>query len=92
MAQSAKRPALDFGSGHEVTVREFEPRAGLRADSVEPAWDSPPLSLSPCPFPPLSLKRNKRLFSLSNDPERNPLHVVTETTCEHGQGTVPGVD
>ena len=47
MAQSVKRLTLDFGSGHDLMVCEFEPRAG----SVEPAWDSPslPLSLSlPC--------------------------------------------
>ena len=28
--------ASDFGSGHDLTVREFEPRVGLRADSLEP--------------------------------------------------------
>ena len=35
-----KRPALGFSSGHDLTVREFEPLIGLCADSVEPAWDS----------------------------------------------------
>ena len=54
MAQSVKRQTLDFGSGHDLTVREFEPCMGLCADSVEPAWDSlSPFSLS------LSLKINK---------------------------------
>ena len=51
MAQSVKRLGLDFSSGHDLTVRAFEPRVGRRADSAEPAWDS--LSLS------LSLKTNK---------------------------------
>ena len=44
VAQSAKCPILGFGLGHDLAVREFEPRVGLLADSVEPAWDS--LSLS----------------------------------------------
>ena len=37
VAQSVKRPALDFGSGHDLTVRGFEPRIRLYADSQEPA-------------------------------------------------------
>ena len=28
--------ASDFGSGHDLTLREFEPHIGLRADSSEP--------------------------------------------------------
>ena len=40
MAQSVKRPTLDFGSGHDLVVCEIEPWVGLSADSVEPAWDS----------------------------------------------------
>ena len=28
--------ASDFGSGHDLTVREFEPSIGLCADSSEP--------------------------------------------------------
>ena len=50
MAQSVKRPSLDFSSGHNLMVREIEPRSGLYADSMEPAWDF----LSPClSAPPL---------------------------------------
>ena len=45
MAQSVKRPSLDFGSGHDRTIREFKPRVGLHVDGVEPAWDSLSLSL-----------------------------------------------
>ena len=37
VAQSVKCPTLGFGSGHDVMVREFEPHAGLCADSTEPA-------------------------------------------------------
>ena len=39
-AQSVKRPAFDFDSGHDITVHEFEPRVGLCADSSELPWDS----------------------------------------------------
>ena len=58
-AQSVKRPALDFGSGHDLTVGGIEPCIGLRSDRMEPAWDflslsaplllilSPSFSLSP---------------------------------------------
>ena len=45
-AQSVKRPTLDLRSGHDLTVREFEPHVRLCADSAEPAWDCLPLSLS----------------------------------------------
>ena len=53
VAQSVKCPTLGFGSGHDLTVHELEPRVGLCAGSSEPAWDS--LSLSPCPSPARSL-------------------------------------
>ena len=47
MAQSIRRLTLDFSSGHDLTVHEFEARIGLWAISVELAWDS--LSPSLCP-------------------------------------------
>ena len=61
VAQWVKHLALDFGSGHDLTVREFEPRVGLCAEGAEPAWDPLSLSLSLCLFPALSrsLKINK---------------------------------
>ena len=38
--------ASDFGSGHDLSVRGFEPCIGLHVVSAEPAWDShSPLSL-----------------------------------------------
>ena len=36
VAQSVEHPTLDFGSGHDLMVCEFEPRVGLCADSSEP--------------------------------------------------------
>ena len=44
MAQSVKWLTLDFGSGHDLTVHEFESHIGLCSDSVEPASD--PVSFS----------------------------------------------
>ena len=40
MAPSVKRLALDFSSGHDLTVHEIKLSAGVFVDSVEPAWDS----------------------------------------------------
>ena len=51
MAQWVKHPTLNFGSGRDLTVCEFEPHGRLCADSVAPAWDA----FSPC----LSQKINK---------------------------------
>ena len=48
VAQSVKQmSALGFGSGHDLTIPEFEPCIRLCADSVEPAWNSPSLSALP---------------------------------------------
>ena len=47
MAQSVEHLTLGFGSGRDLTVCEFEPHLGLRADGAEPAWDSVSPSLSP---------------------------------------------
>ena len=44
MAQLVKCPTLDFDSGCDLTVSEFEPHVGLCADSIETAWDSVCLS------------------------------------------------
>ena len=65
MAQSVKHLTLDFGSGHNLTVRGFKPCIGLCADSGEPAWDSlSPSPSLPCPYScslslSLSLSQNK---------------------------------
>ena len=55
MARSAKRPTLDLGSGCDLWVREFEPRAMRGTDSAEPAWGV----LSLCPSPVCAVKINK---------------------------------
>ena len=57
MAQSVERPPLGFRSDHDLTAREIEPDIGLRADSVEPAWDSLSPSLSAPPLLALSLSQ-----------------------------------
>ena len=50
----------DFGSGHDLTVLEFEPRVRLSAVSTEPSLD--PLSPSLSAPPPLALSlKNKHL-------------------------------
>ena len=37
VAQSVKHLTLDFGSGHDLVVHEFEPLIRLCADGEEPA-------------------------------------------------------
>ena len=64
VAQSVKQPTLDFGSGHDLMVHEFEPRTGLWAGSMELAWDSFPPSL--CPSPALSLTVDKETKKSTN--------------------------
>ena len=59
MVQSVKRPTLGFDSGHDLTVREFQPRVGLWADSTELARDPLSFSLSAPPLLTLSLSQNK---------------------------------
>ena len=50
VAQSVEHPTLDFSSGHDLTVREFNPCVGLCTDSAEPSWDSLSPSLSAPPL------------------------------------------
>ena len=57
--QSVKRPTPGFSSGHDLTVREFEPCIGLHADSVEPAWDSLSVFLSLSPDCTLCVSQNE---------------------------------
>ena len=59
MAQSFKCLPRDLGSGHDLTVREFQPCVRLRADGVEAAWDSFSLSLCLSPAPLLVLSLSK---------------------------------
>ena len=50
VAQSGKRPTLDFSTGHDLMVCEMEPHIRFPTDSTEPSWDSlPTISLLlPC--------------------------------------------
>ena len=59
--------ASDFGSGHDVSVHEFEPRVGLCADGSEPGAALDPVSPSLSAPPPLALclsrfLKNKLIF------------------------------
>ena len=49
VTQSVEGPTLGFGSGHDLTVHEFQPHIRLCADGVEPASDSVSPSLCPSP-------------------------------------------
>ena len=55
VSQSVKGPTLDFGSGHDLTVCEFEPRVGLCDVRAGPARGSLGVSLSAPPLIALSL-------------------------------------
>ena len=60
VAQSVKRSTLDFGSGNDLLVPEFESRIGLQADTAEPARNSlSPVSLSLSSPPPAHACSNK---------------------------------
>ena len=63
MAQSVECLTLDFGLGHDLTVRVFEPCVGLCDDSAESAWDSlsPSLSAPPLLVLPFFLSQNKKI-------------------------------
>ena len=65
MAQSVEHPTLDFGSGHDLMVHGTESPVGLCADSMEPAWDS--LSLLLSPNPPLHVHTHMPSLSLSKE-------------------------
>ena len=58
VVQLVKHPALDFGSGHDLSVHEIEPHSGLCIDGAEPARGS--LFLCPSPDHTFSFKVNKR--------------------------------
>ena len=68
VAQSVKYPTLDFGSGDDLTVHEFESHVELWADSMEPAWDflTPSLSLSLfCSCSLSNISKNKTIKNLA---------------------------
>ena len=57
MAQSVEHLALDFSSGHDLTVHEIEPCIWLHTNRVEPAWGS----LSPSSSAPTPLTLSKQI-------------------------------
>ena len=66
MAQLLKHLTLDFVSGHDLMVCEFQPRTGLYADRVKLAWDSlpPPLSAPPSLACSLALSKINKVKTL----------------------------
>ena len=67
MAQSVKHLTLGLGSGHDITVRDFKPRVGLCAGSVEPAWGSLSFPLSVPLLLSLSLKTLNLIKSICTE-------------------------
>ena len=61
MAQSVKGPTLGFSSGHDLTVRGFEPLMGLSAISTEPTLNPLPPSL--CLSLPYSFSLSKYIHT-----------------------------
>ena len=63
MAQSVRHPNIDFGTGPDLLAHGMESRVGLCTDSVGPARDSLPPSLSAPPplvcVSTFSLSQNK---------------------------------
>ena len=60
VAQLVKRPTLDFGSGHDLVVCEFEPHVGHCADTVTVQSLPRILSLSPSLWPSCVCTLNKQ--------------------------------
>ena len=78
MAQSVKHLSLNFGSGHDLTVRGIEPHVGLCA---EPAWDSLYHSLSAPSLLMLALSKiNKHFFLKARDDVKNG-HLENVYAC-----------
>ena len=80
MAHSAERPTLDFGSGHDLMVREFEHRVGRCDDRADPASDSlsPSLSVPPQLAHSLSLSQINKLKKKKDQVyPRNTIDAVT---------------
>ena len=76
MAQSVKRPTLDFGLCRDLTVCEFEPPVGLRADDEEPAWDSL------CPSRSLSSSLSKEINLKKKDQSQKKLNFAEGSNNE----------
>ena len=95
VAQSVKRLTPDFGSGLDLMVHGIEPRVGLCADSMEPAWDplSPSLSAPPAVIlilsPSLSASKiSKHFFLKEKKGENGKFHVTILPQPETKQESV----
>ena len=63
VAPSFECLTLEFGSGHDLEVHEFEPQVGFCTGRMEPALDFLYLSLPlPCWFSLALLSKNKYIF------------------------------
>ena len=70
VAQLVKRLTLDFSSGHDLIVREFQPHIRLCIDSEEPVGDSLSFHLS-LPLPcSCSLALSEKTLKRGVDMER----------------------
>ena len=84
MAQLVKHLTVDLSSGHDLTVREFEPHVGLCTDSSEPGacfGFCLPLSLSVPPLLTLCLSVSLSL-SLSLKNKKNIKKKLKDTDKE----------
>ena len=94
MVQSVGHLTLDFGLGHDLSVRKFNPHFRLCAGSVESAWDSLSLPL-PCSclhtFSLLFLKINKLKKKKSQDEWHRGwiVHWEVRSLGRRGKGSVP---
>ena len=75
--------ASDFGSGHDLAVREFEPHVGLTA--VGAASTSDPLSSSFCPSPACAFPQINKYVVLRWFHESFCLWRGREGTCKVGR-------
>ena len=68
--------ASDFGSGHDLVVREFEPRVGLCAGSEEPALDPLP--------PPLLVRCLSKLNNIKKIKRKETVRTCANRGLEEG--------
>ena len=82
MVQSVQRPTLDFGSGRDLTVSEFE--LCVRLCSTRPAGDSLSLSLSAPPLRTLSSLSRSLRINTKNKTKQNKHFKKTFTPLIFG--------
>ena len=86
VAQLVKCPTLGFGSGHDLTIPEFEPHVmGLCANGIKPAWDSLSPSLSTHPLLSVSLKNKYTFFKHLKKIRFYMYHLLPKTFSGHSK-------